>query len=482
MCKHYIFGMTFAKVYPLYVQKAERKGRTKKEVDQVICWLTGYDQAGLRRQIEQENDHAEARRRYGTVSEYAPTSTLLFNSMATGCAPNTPLNTFPAPLPFPSIIIPAPICMVPIPGDVAVDRGADLIWVTNGLGFAAYSPRGNFIGEFPKPPTLWPAAADMCHQYVRAMGCQSRQPPPGPFLPVAPGSLWVTNGEQFARVMPPVLPNPAGLPGTVVPPGPMDLGLAPPEASDIDYDAATDTLWVGDDIGFVTNLLPTGGMGPFGSFAAAGVCGWIPPALPVTGIAVETASATSPTLFISAVPPGLTFRLLPGATSPPTVYSLDPCNTGGASGGPGDRLGFAARPIHWGGGPKTDMVGQLLTGPLMPPGNSVTLTVEVPAGPTTSSAILFLSLFPLCPPLMWMSPTATPALIHLDPTFAIFFGAGTVTPPMPPATTTGIASVSIPYSTGIPPGAWILAQWIVFDSFVPIVNLSRAQMLTFCGL
>jgi hypothetical protein len=51
-----VFAMSFAKVYPLYVQKAERKNRTKKEVDQVICWLTGYDQAGLRQQIQEEND------------------------------------------------------------------------------------------------------------------------------------------------------------------------------------------------------------------------------------------------------------------------------------------------------------------------------------------------------------------------------------------------------------------------------------------
>lgn len=56
MPKHYIFAMAFARVYPMYVQKAERKNRTKKEVDQIICWLTGYDQAGLQRQIEQEND------------------------------------------------------------------------------------------------------------------------------------------------------------------------------------------------------------------------------------------------------------------------------------------------------------------------------------------------------------------------------------------------------------------------------------------
>ena len=49
-------AMTFAKVYPLYVQKAQRKNRTKEEVDQIICWLTGYDRADLRRQIEQEVD------------------------------------------------------------------------------------------------------------------------------------------------------------------------------------------------------------------------------------------------------------------------------------------------------------------------------------------------------------------------------------------------------------------------------------------
>lgn len=53
---NHVFSIKFAKLYPLYVQKAERKNRTKEEVDQIICWLTGYNQAGLGRQIEQEND------------------------------------------------------------------------------------------------------------------------------------------------------------------------------------------------------------------------------------------------------------------------------------------------------------------------------------------------------------------------------------------------------------------------------------------
>ncbi len=51
-----VFGYIFANVYPLYIQKAERKNRTKKEVDQVICWLTGYTQAGLQQQIKKGND------------------------------------------------------------------------------------------------------------------------------------------------------------------------------------------------------------------------------------------------------------------------------------------------------------------------------------------------------------------------------------------------------------------------------------------
>ena len=56
MSTHRIYTMKFANVYPLYVQKAERKSRTKEEVDQVICWLTGYSQAGLQQQIEQGTD------------------------------------------------------------------------------------------------------------------------------------------------------------------------------------------------------------------------------------------------------------------------------------------------------------------------------------------------------------------------------------------------------------------------------------------
>jgi len=56
MDKARIFSMAFARVYPLYIQKVERKGRTKAEVDAVIFWLTGYNKQTLQQQIDKKSD------------------------------------------------------------------------------------------------------------------------------------------------------------------------------------------------------------------------------------------------------------------------------------------------------------------------------------------------------------------------------------------------------------------------------------------
>jgi len=56
MEKHRIYTTSFASVYPHYVRKAEKKGRTKAEVDEVICWLTAYSQEGLEAQLEKQTD------------------------------------------------------------------------------------------------------------------------------------------------------------------------------------------------------------------------------------------------------------------------------------------------------------------------------------------------------------------------------------------------------------------------------------------
>ena len=56
MTQHRIYTTSVASVYPHYVAKAERKGRTKTEVDEIICWLTGYDSAGLAAVLDEQTD------------------------------------------------------------------------------------------------------------------------------------------------------------------------------------------------------------------------------------------------------------------------------------------------------------------------------------------------------------------------------------------------------------------------------------------
>ena len=55
MAKNNIYTMSFASIYPLYITKAEKKGRTKEEVDEIIRWLTGYNQEELEDQIKRES-------------------------------------------------------------------------------------------------------------------------------------------------------------------------------------------------------------------------------------------------------------------------------------------------------------------------------------------------------------------------------------------------------------------------------------------
>lgn len=65
MENHKVFKMAFASVYPHYINKVEKKGRTKAELDLVICWLTGYDQITLEQHIAQKTD-------FETFFEQAP--------------------------------------------------------------------------------------------------------------------------------------------------------------------------------------------------------------------------------------------------------------------------------------------------------------------------------------------------------------------------------------------------------------------------
>ena len=74
MAEHRIFGTSFASVYPHYIKKAESKGRTKEELDQIIRWLTGYDEAGFEKQI---NDRADFRTFFDQAPELNPNVSLI---------------------------------------------------------------------------------------------------------------------------------------------------------------------------------------------------------------------------------------------------------------------------------------------------------------------------------------------------------------------------------------------------------------------
>lgn len=67
-----VYKMEFFRVYPLLVKKVERKGRTKAEVDAVICWLTGYDRPGLQKQIEENVDYETFFREAPQMNPNAP--------------------------------------------------------------------------------------------------------------------------------------------------------------------------------------------------------------------------------------------------------------------------------------------------------------------------------------------------------------------------------------------------------------------------
>lgn len=74
MPQHRIYQMKFSSVYPMYVQKAERKGRTKDEVDQLIRWLTGYSPSGLQDQIARQSTFEEF---FAAAPQFHPNASLI---------------------------------------------------------------------------------------------------------------------------------------------------------------------------------------------------------------------------------------------------------------------------------------------------------------------------------------------------------------------------------------------------------------------
>ena len=208
------------------------------------------------------------------------------------------VSTFPTTVPFGCATVgalpPPPVGLI---GDVAFDTVGDIVWATDGLTVTSYSPAGAPLSSFPVPPPFGP---------LTGLGFNS-----------ALGALVVTDGAFMAAVIPPGVACGAPLVGPLIP------SPAPGLLTDLEWDPVSGSFFGCDSLGFVTNIGPVGGVGPFGIFPVAGLCA---PGLagPLQGLAVDTASFGGPFLYVTD---GFRInRITPaGVAAPPTFYTPASC-------------------------------------------------------------------------------------------------------------------------------------------------------------
>ncbi len=344
------------------------------------------------------------------------------------------LGAFPTAAPFICPIAgPAPLPL----GDVAVDRIADTVFVTDGVIITEYTAAGAPVNGF----------------IVAGLGIV-----PGPLTglgydPLA-GMLWITDGVFAAGILPPPPPGCAA-PLVAVPAFPLAAaGLV----TDIAWDPLTGSLFMCDLGGAITNVFPGGAPGPFGAFpAAAGGCFGVAPGL--QGIAVDT-SGPPGVLYVTD---GLvvSYLLAVGAPAPPTFYSSAPCSATPAL---LNGLAFTARPINYGTGadttgllpPVAGAIGQSWSGN---GGFALTLTGSVPG---SFARALYSVGGPLCPavPVLGLPLLIAPPINRL----------GTV-----PVSAVGFATVPASLAT-VPPGISVFTQWV---AITPVPSLQVSNGLEF---
>ncbi|TAJ21653.1 MAG: hypothetical protein EPO68_04345 [Planctomycetota bacterium] len=319
------------------------------------------------------------------------------------------IGAFPTVVAYPCPTVPAFAAPPALPGDVAVDRVANLIWATNGFIVTAYTPAGGAVNSFPLAPAL----------------------PPG-FLPVTgmghdavAGVLWLSSAIGACAILPPPAPGCGPLPIVVVPPFPLPAATAP--HTDIDWDPSTGSLFVASAIpGMVANVLPGGAPGPFGIFPAGAPC-----ALgPLTGLAVDHAApAGTATLYVSDG--ALVARtMFPGVPAPPTFYSPAPCFP--VVFPPSSGLAFSAHGIAY--GPATPPGVLALSGIGQSVSPNPAFAVLTTGAPIASTVLVYYSATFTCPPIPFGANLINIGIAP-PPTF---LGAGpggapvTIPAPLPP--------------------------------------------------
>lgn len=336
---------------------------------------------------------------------------------------------------------PPPIAAGPAtPGDIAVDRINDLVFITDGMVITGYTKAGVPVVSFPSP--LPPPLTGL--GWAAAM-------PVGPAGP----SLWVTNGVLAAAVLYPIAGCVAAVPFSV-PPFPVTFaGMC----TDIDYDPMTATVFESNSMGPISNQTLAGAPGPFGVFGPGLACAFGG----LQGIAVDTASCGA--LFVTS---GVMMGRLAFGGGPvaPTFYAPMACWPA-AGPMPHSGLGFDATPVRYATGcnnggigiPVADTIGEALT---PQPGFAVRMTGGTPG----AVALLVLGAAPACPrvPIGFGCAIATFPLITVIGPIGVPPGGTIVIPaPLPP----GLGCT----------GATGYVQWIQAKTTGTIIGVSNALHL-----
>ena len=211
-------------------------------------------------------------------------------------------------------------------GDIAVVKQTDTVYITDGNLIAGYTRTGTHLTSFPNPMP----------NPLTGLGSG------GPATGFFGGVLWLTDGNQAMAISAPTAGCPGAF-GVVVPPFPV---LFPGQATDIDFDPLSGTLFLSNANGLVTNELIGGGAGPFGAFAPA-ACTIATPFL--DGIAVDTSACKA--LYVHAPTgsfiPGSISRIdFTGAPAAPTFYAPQSCFPYPGS-SPIGGLAFDATPVPY---------------------------------------------------------------------------------------------------------------------------------------
>ncbi|MFO0985020.1 MAG: hypothetical protein U1E76_25375 [Planctomycetota bacterium] len=322
--------------------------------------------------------------------------------------------------------------------DAAVDKIRDIQYMTDGKQITGYqqSVPVSQMTVFPGPTLPGP---------LTGMGYDSEN-----------DRLWLTDGTSAVAIAPPALG--CDTPSVVIAAFALPIGGA--IATDLDWDPRTDTLWVCDHLGFVTNVKIGGGIGPGGAFAA-GNCSLSF----LSGIAYDTCQGT---LFVTD---GVIIEHLTttGAPGPATFYAPNPpCMTPPPPGPPSalSGLAFSPRPQLFGAGcatvgtvPAIGFTGSFSISPN--PSFGITLTGAYPG----ASAVLLLGLNAACPPLQWGACD-----LYAFPFFLVVnrlvdgTGAASVALPIP----------TLPVGGGI--GITVIAQWAVQP---PVAGKQTSEGLSF---